>query len=282
MRRLPLLMLLSLMLGEPAFGNSPAADSPAASLPAAASTVTDTPVEDAAAAQQQPVDAQTLPPSPDAEHMQALASDVLASADFGGVRKEIRWGWDWRLDDWWQQKKPEPEQPELSLGWLNELSAFLGSLGQVLLWGLLLLLLVLIWRKRAALQALLPARRQHSEFVGGIDIAPLLQADAPVDDVTAAAQHLWGLGHARDALGLIYRAALQRLGKRFSFEVPLSGTEQECLRLVAGHADANTTRAFRHIVSTWTRCAWAHELPSSLEEMLTSYRITAQHPEVPR
>lgn len=217
-------------------------------------------------------------PAPDGNaRTHALIDSVLAGSDFGGSHDQPRWTWDWRFHG----TPAAPENPAANslparlLAWLAALSPAFGTLGHVLLWLLLLVLLVMIWRQRAALLALLPQREQPDEFVGGIDLLPLLAPDALPEDVVAAAQHLWDRAHPRDALGLLYRAALYRLGDRLAFAVPPSGTEQECLRLVRRHADATTTELFRHLVNAWTRSAWAHEQPADFGALLAAYRAIA-------
>ena len=76
----------------------------------------------------------------------------------------------------------------------------------------------------------------------------------------------------RDALSLLYRAALNHLGERLAFAIPESGTEPECLALVERHADRATTGAFRQLVFAWMQTAWQHRPPASLDPLVEAYR----------
>lgn len=223
-----------------------------------------------------------LPGTPGSEAIAGLTRALLAEPEFGGSTWRAVPDWQWRF----MPRADREEKDDSSwFGWLTHLKDFLdfvggisrtaGTLGHVVLWLLLLVILVWLWKKRDALLGLLPSQRASSTLIAGIDIAPLLAPDALPDDVVAGAQHLWQSGHERDALSLLYRAALHRLGMQLSFTIPASGTEPECLALVARHADSDTTGAFRTLVNAWMRIAWQHVPPADLSPLVAAYRRTA-------
>lgn len=213
-----------------------------------------------------------LPKPPGTAATQAIVDRVLAGAEFGSTGHDIAWKWQWNANKKPEKKKEDNAQLKKFLAWLEKVSTGIGTTGHVLLWLTLLVLLVWLWRKHKILLAMLPARRAKKIHLAGIDITPLLAADALPDDVVAGAETLWRHGHGREAMSLLYRAALQHLGERHHFTIPPSGTEPECLRLVGRHTDAETTLAFRQLVNAWMQCAWQQRMPTDIAPLLAAYR----------
>ncbi len=217
-------------------------------------------------------------PAPADSHLARTLITRLADDMQGLPEYRAMPGWKWRWERDHVEKKADPKTP----AWLKEflevltsISKALGFLGHLVLWSLLLLLLLALWRYRRALVALLPHRRTDDAFIAGINVSALLQPEALPDDVIHGAQTLWDTGHARDALSLLYRAALLRLGWHLQFALPDSGTESECLALVNRHADRDTSRAFRVLVDGWSRMAWQHRAPDQFAPLIDAYRRTA-------
>lgn len=237
---------------------------------------TDTPRQWPAAIEADQQFLSTLPPPDDNAALRLIAQRLGDSGAGDEDTYSAQWSWAWR----WEKK--DIDTPALKLSWLDDLRLFLrqvslwlGIAGHVLLWLLLGILLLLLWKYRAQFIALWPRARDDARLVAGIDIAPLLRPDALPDDVVAGAEHLWRAGHPREALSLLYRAALHRLGLRLDFAIPESGTEQECLALVARHADRPTTDAFRALVNGWMRMAWQHRAPADVAPLVDAYRRAA-------
>lgn len=219
-------------------------------------------------------------PLPDGAGLAGLrAREILDVAEFGAEATDIQWHLRWRYGDH-DEEKPETTRPDWwpSFEGLFEffapLSQVLGTLGHVLLWLLLLVLLILLWRQRHVFRRL-AAGRNDNTVIAGLAITPLLAPDALPEDVVAGAEHLWRAGHPRDALSLLYRAALHRLGWHWQFAIPESGTESECLVLVQRHAPAGPAAAFRILVNAWMQLAWQHQPPAELAPLVTAYRQVA-------
>lgn len=214
--------------------------------------------------------------TPDGSHAaQLLAKRLREDARYGSLRTEPRLQWQWRLQ---REKKPETQrrwpvwlQPLSER--LHELARLSGTLGHVLLWLLLLVLLVVLWRRARHWRW---RRRADaiSTRIAGIDIAPLLAPDALPEDVVAGSEHLWGAGYPREALSLLYRAALYRLGRQLDFAIPDSATEHECLHLIERRADRATTVAFRELLAAWLALAWENRTPEAgaLPRLVDAYR----------
>lgn len=221
-------------------------------------------------------EANPLPPAADAGHMQSLMQQLLTGEEFGGERESVHWGWEWRPGFEWPQDSADTDAGAVP-DWLQTLADVVGSLSHLLLWLLLLALLYWVWSQRrrfAALRA--PASGVQPSAL--VDVRELLRPDALPDDIAGAADTLWLAGRQRDALALLYRAALFRLGHEFAFAVPASGTEQECRRLVERHVGGARAAAFTRLVACWTRCAWAHQLPADLARPLADFRAAITPP----
>jgi len=217
-----------------------------------------------------------LPPAPDAEPMQALVQQLLAGDEFGGERESVRWGWEWRRGFEWPKDTPDVDAGAVP-DWLQTLADVIGSLSHILLWLLLLALLFWVWtQRRRLIAARAPAAPAGSAAL--VDVRALLRPDALPDDIAGAAVSLWQAGRERDAIALLYRAALHRLGHEFTFAVPASGTEQECRHLVERHVGGARARAFARLVGCWTRAAWAHRLPPDLAAPLADFRAAITPP----
>lgn len=78
------------------------------------------------------------------------------------------------------------------------------------------------------------------------------------ENVPGTARELWQQGQQREAVGLLYRAAVERLlgdGRRGE-----SRTEREVLRLLRGRGtEAETFGYMQRLVAFWQRTAWAGE-----------------------
>jgi hypothetical protein len=222
-------------------------------------------------------EANPLPPAADAGPMQTLMQQLLAGEEFGGERESVRWGWEWRRGFEWPQNDTDIDAGAVP-DWLQTLAGMVGSLSHILLWLLLLVLLLWVWSQR---KRFLPLRAPAANAPPAalFDVRELLRPEALPEDITAAASTLWQAGRQRDALALLYRAALHRLGHEFAFTVPASGTEQECRRLVDRQVGGTRAAAFARLVACWTRCAWAHQLPPDLAAPLTDFRAAITPPQ---
>lgn len=165
----------------------------------------------------------------------------------------------------WVPKKPRPEARERPLpAWLKNVGAMIATLGEVALWALaagLVLLLVLTAKRwwpwlRSVAQVSRPAA------------APVEQPDPTPEplpaDITRNVRRLWQAGRPRDALALLYRAAVEAMLAATGRVLPPGATEAQCLRASQALPEA-PRRAFARVVRLWQYAAYAERLPSDDE-----------------
>lgn len=215
-------------------------------------------------------------PAPDwAQAPQRAVHSVYAGGLFGRTLQEPGLRWEWRFD--WPDEEEQAGKPpaflKALLEWLSGLSAGLGVLMHLLLWSLLLLLVIGLWRLWRRYAARNPRIAGDIARADHWLASPLRLAEALPEDVIAAARALWQAQRGRDALSLLYRAALVRLGERHGFRAADSATEGECLRLVRRHVPV-VAAPFGALVQAWTQAAWNHRLPDSLDAAIAAYRAT--------
>ena len=71
----------------------------------------------------------------------------------------------------------------------------------------------------------------------------------------------WSNDRIRDALALLYSAAVIHIDTKFSCDILESDTEGECIRKTR-HIDVESRNAFREITQIWLRLAYANSKPS--------------------
>jgi hypothetical protein len=128
------------------------------------------------------------------------------------------------------------------------------------------LLIWLLWINRGVLKRRgypdgTIGKKSSVRVVMGMEVSP----ESLPDDVAAAVLALWHNGHHREALGLLYRAAISRLLQSGRVEIRESDTEGNCLRRVETAGAAAHPEYFREVTSAWTRLAYAGEIPVDLE-----------------
>ncbi len=144
---------------------------------------------------------------------------------------------------------------------LGALAYLIVNLGEPLLWGGGLVVLVLLgralWQRLAAAPRPPPEDRPPERLLG-LDLRPeTLPADIP-----AAAAELWSAGRPAAALSLLYRGALARLAAE-GLELRESFTEDDCLRSARGTIAAPRAAFFADLTRAWQRVAYAHRIPEA-------------------
>lgn len=82
-------------------------------------------------------------------------------------------------------------------------------------------------------------------------------------DVIAAARRLWSKGYPREALALVYRAAVAAMCERADVTLVPGATEAECLRAARLMPEAEDRHAFADAVRTWQYAAYAQRMPDT-------------------
>ena len=156
--------------------------------------------------------------------------------------------------------------------------SFLGLLGQLLFWALVIALIVflviMIYKNR---HLFVPSRRAQDEVseprartILGMEIT----ADSLPNDLVAAARQAWQSGQKKEALSLLYRGTISWLVESAQSPIRESDTEYDCL-CHARRTPAATTRIgyIETLTGTWTGVAYGRQDPGDeqMEELLGTW-----------
>ncbi len=200
------------------------------------------------------------------ESAKQLVDEVLQGDDFGYERVVRKW----RFKDWTEEVDEETfpewmieffEWWELNVDWSTDFSATATWLKILLVLAFAGLLAYLVYRYRGPLSRLRLAERKRSapEVLFGLDVTP----ESLPPDVPARVQELWGEGAYREALSLLYRAALSRLIDKHELKFRASHTEAECAALVRARGIESLSDYFTRLTDVWRRLAYGHRLPEA-------------------
>lgn len=177
-----------------------------------------------------------------------VAREVLAHPDFATRRKVEAW----ELREGLFDESSAREAPSL-----GALAPLLEALMWALALGLLAVLVVWVVRQARPWSRRRAGGEPVPEALFGFDLA----AESLPDHVPAAARELFAAGRAVQALGLLYRGALDRLARRGA--VSPSWTEEECVRHLAGQLETAGAAWFRGLAGAWQAAAYAHRAPDA-------------------
>nr|WP_175429333.1 DUF4129 domain-containing protein [Lysobacter enzymogenes] len=96
---------------------------------------------------------------------------------------------------------------------------------------------------------------------GELRNAALAEPEPLPDDIPTAIRRLWQGGRARDALALMYRAAVESMAQRAQVTLVPGATEAQCLRASRKLPLAEDRDAFARAVRVWQYAAYAQTLP---------------------
>lgn len=201
-----------------------------------------------------------LIPEPDKAQAKKLIDTILARKEFG-YWKQVK-----SLHRIGDQRKQKSDAPQTAPGVLSALIGVLARFGELLLWGLLLtiIILLIVYRKRwLALFHAAPvrARTARPDVLFGMDIRP----ESLPDDIPAAARALWDQGQREAALSLLYRGALATLVDRDRLTLKPGATEGDCLAQVRHCPGGTLAHYFDRLTQAWQRTAYAHRPPATHE-----------------
>jgi hypothetical protein len=199
--------------------------------------------------------------APLATPARAAIEAVLRDPTFGQKVEVERWRWRGASTD-------DDERRKLDLPWLERLLRLVADLWQLVVWvalGIVVLLLLRAAIRRYESRTIAPASSTAPAELFGLAIAP---TSLP-DDIGTAASALVGEGRLREALALVYRAALSRLVHERKMRVAPGATEGEVLAGAASVLDSDARDWFARLVALWIAAAWAGRLPGS-DEVIAS------------
>ncbi|MBB3104072.1 hypothetical protein FHR87_002484 [Azomonas macrocytogenes] len=203
-----------------------------------------------------PVYAQSLTPGQAKEQIREL----LTRPPFQNRETVTRW----RFTDQSDSQKDVPDRADLAKPseWQNSLEYFAQLLEIGLRSALIILSTALLWYQRGWLRNVTANRRQPTEPRPDPNIRyDQIALPAPLpDDIAQAAERLWN-EQPRQALGLLYRGMLERIGLPFK----AAHTEAEILQHIATLQRPELQRFAETLIEHWQALAYGHRaLPAML------------------
>lgn len=188
---------------------------------------------------------------------EARIQEILEHPDFATRREVTSWRRrDWARGLWTPSSAPHPRRRRSPSGLGRGVAVVAAALLLAwVAWQVALLLRRGGWRPGPATGDRRAAPLPETVLGRAPPRAPL------PGDVAGAAWRLWGEGRGVEALGLLYRGALDRLVRRGVVPVNESWTEGEVLQAVDRRLPTDDERYLRELTGTWTAAAYAHRLP---------------------
>lgn len=165
----------------------------------------------------------------------------------------------------WKPRRESPESPDdwKPPRWLAAIGAFVATAGELLLWGLVGALVLLL-----ALTA-----RRWWPWLRSMGSEPIARPASPVErdlpeveplpeDIVGTARRHWAAGRPREALALVYRAAVESMLATTGRVLPPGATEAQCLRAASALPDEQRA-AFAAVVRQWQHVAYADRVPEA-------------------
>lgn len=183
--------------------------------------------------------------APTVETPEQIAGRITSDPDFI-IHKETerKWRWD------------ERSGSSANLSWLNLLVYPLAVL--VILAAVAGLVWIIV--RSAGMRRDLVPLPTGPQAVAGLDVRP----ESLPSDPLGTARSWWTEGRHREALSLLYRAALSWLIHQGGVEIEAGDTEGECTRRVAATTStANLSAYFQQLTRAWLGIAYAQSPPSA-------------------
>ncbi|AXK73079.1 DUF4129 domain-containing protein [Lysobacter sp. TY2-98] len=172
-----------------------------------------------------------------------------------------------KVSTWKPKHPPKPDEPRQRRlpEWLVGLGKAIGVAGEGVMWALagalVLLIAWLLYRWWPSLREIV--REPRVAPAAAVEHA-IAEPEPLPPDIVSSVRRLWAAGQARDALALLYRAAVEAMLGATDRVLPPGATESQCLRASQALPDS-PRRAFARVVRLWQYAAWAERLPSNDE-----------------
>lgn len=161
-----------------------------------------------------------------------------------------------------EKKKDEPKRPDKSA--FDGLGGGLAWVIKALMWLLLAVIVgALLFSAGRWLGWFRAGAGEEQPAPPGVRTAVLGEPEPLPDDIPTAIRRLWQGGRHRDALALMYRAAVESMAKRADLVLVPGATEAQCLRASRKLASAEEREVFARAVRTWQYAAYAQSLPEA-------------------
>ena len=158
--------------------------------------------------------------------------------------------------------KDEPKARDGAL--FKELGEGLASALRVVLWGIVAVIVgLLLFTAGRWLGWFRGGGEEDAPAPGEVRTAALAEPEPLPDDIPTAIRRLWHSGRHRDALALMYRAAVESMAARAQIVLVPGATEAQCLRASRKLGAAEDRDVFARAVRTWQYAAYAQTMPGS-------------------
>ena len=197
----------------------------------------------------EPVASQPLPPAA----AKAEIEKIMQRDEFNQVRTIKHW----------QPKKQSTEIHDPKTISQN-LQVLFANILKGILWiaAIILIVLGIVYRQQI-LNKLRPRQRKTlnnmpPDILFGMDIRP----ESLPDDIATECQRLWHEGQQREALSLLYRAALMYLTRHDQLPIHASHTEGDILQLARQYLTGHRIAWLTTVTYIWQELAYAHRPPA--------------------
>lgn len=162
--------------------------------------------------------------------------------------------------------EPKPDKPLRgpSRSGFNGISNSLATGMEVVLWAVVALIVgLLLFSLSRWLGWFRGGAGEDAQAPGDVRNAALAEPEPLPDDIPTAIRRLWQGGRHRDALALMYRAAVESMAQRAQVALVPGATEAQCLRASRKLPLAEDRDAFARAVRVWQYAAYAQTLPAA-------------------
>jgi hypothetical protein len=157
--------------------------------------------------------------------------------------------------------------------WFEAFGGVVAFIAENALWIVLALLVALLVRYHRVWLPWISDRFERERVPDALAVHDITLPEDLPDDLPGAVRALWQQGRQREALALLYRAAVLRLDETLGTSLPPGATEAECLRRSRRLGDTDYANLFARIVRCWQAAAYARRLPSAsdVESLLVAW-----------
>jgi hypothetical protein len=207
----------------------------------------------------------------DGESFGKSVKQAYAQGDLNPKVKESFWRRRVALDE---------ESASESPPWARAIGQMLGFFAEYWLWIMLVIALVLIVVNHRRWLPWISDRLPRARARDPLGVQTLDVAAQMPDDIPDAVRALWQRGNAREALALLYRAAVERLSDSLGVPFAPGATESDCLRYARRLGDQRYASLFEQIVRCWQAAAYARRLPlaADVEVLLEQWTLPPETP----
>jgi hypothetical protein len=198
------------------------------------------------------------------------------SAGLLALEKDPRFNVSVTTKEWVRITPPDPEdetgaEPESArmtalFELLEALGVFFAVLVEFALWiAVAAVLILFFYLRKYWLPFLQPAKKSATGPRRVLLADGEITRESLPEDLPGEVLRLWGAGHKREALALLYRGAVFAAVVQQGVSLPDSATEDDCIRAVTAQTAPDSAAFFRRLAVAWLRSAYGAQFPGEDE-----------------